>query len=62
MVRFMPDPLSHEEFNTLKRIGILEVKMKETNQSERVANPSVGGRSARMAFFGSGGLPLNDLV
>jgi hypothetical protein len=26
MVRFMPDPLSHEEFNTLKRIGILEVK------------------------------------
>src|SRR6266403_5285810 len=35
MVRFMPDPLSHEEFNTLKRIGILEVKMKETNQSER---------------------------
>jgi len=31
----MPDPLSHEEFNTLKRIGILEVKMKETNQSER---------------------------
>jgi len=30
MVRFMPDPLSHEEFNTLKRIGILEVKMKET--------------------------------
>jgi hypothetical protein len=35
MVRFMPDPVSHEEFNTLKRIGILKVKIEETNRSER---------------------------
>jgi hypothetical protein len=35
MVKFMPDPLSREEFETLKQIGVLPVKMEATNQSEK---------------------------
>jgi hypothetical protein len=35
MVKFMPDPLSHEEFEALKQIGVVPVKMQATNQSER---------------------------
>jgi hypothetical protein len=35
MVRFMPDPLSHEEFETLKQIGVVPVKMAAANHSER---------------------------
>jgi hypothetical protein len=35
MVKFMPDPLSHEEFEALKQIGVEPVKMQVTNQSER---------------------------
>ena len=35
MVKFMPDPLSREEFETLKQIGVLPVKMQATNQSEK---------------------------
>jgi hypothetical protein len=35
MVKFMPDPLSHEEFEALKEIGVVPVKMQATNQSER---------------------------
>ena len=34
MVKFMPDPLSREEFEALKQIGVLPVKMESTNQSE----------------------------
>ena len=34
MVRFMPDPLSHDEFETLKQIGVRPVKMQAANQSE----------------------------
>jgi hypothetical protein len=35
MVKFMPDPLSRKEFQTLKQIGLLPVKMQATNQSEK---------------------------
>jgi hypothetical protein len=35
MVKFMPDPLSREEFETLTQIGVLPVKMQATNQSEK---------------------------
>ena len=35
MVKFMPDPLSHEEFEALKQIGVVPVRMQATNQSER---------------------------
>ena len=35
MVKFMPDPLSHEEFEALKQIGVVPVKMEATNQSEK---------------------------
>jgi hypothetical protein len=35
MVKFMPDPLSREEFEALKQIGVLPVKMEATNQSEK---------------------------
>ena len=35
MVKFMPDPLSREEFETLKQIGVLPVKMQATNQNEK---------------------------
>ncbi len=35
MVKFMPDPLSSEEFDTLKQIGLLPVKMQAANQSEK---------------------------
>jgi hypothetical protein len=35
MVKFMPDPLSREEFEILKQIGILPVKMKVTNHNEK---------------------------
>jgi hypothetical protein len=35
MVKFMADPLSREEFETLKQIGVLPVKMEATNQSEK---------------------------
>jgi hypothetical protein len=31
----MPDPLSCEEFEALKQIGVLPVKMQATNQSEK---------------------------
>ena len=31
----MPDPLSREEFETLKQIGVLPVKMQAANQSEK---------------------------
>ena len=31
----MPDPLSHEEFEALKQIGVVPVRMQATNQSER---------------------------
>jgi len=35
MVNFMPDPLSREEFETLRQIGMVSVKMQVANQSER---------------------------
>ncbi len=35
MVKVMPDPLSHEEFEALKQIGVVPVRMQATNQSER---------------------------
>lgn len=35
MVKFMPDPLSREEFEILKQIGILPVKMKAANHNEK---------------------------
>ncbi len=35
MVKFMPDPLSREEFEILKQIGILPVKMKTANHNEK---------------------------
>ena len=35
MVKFMPDPLSRKEFDTLKQIGLLPVKMQAANQSEK---------------------------
>jgi hypothetical protein len=35
MVKFMPDPLSWEEFETLRQIGMVPVKMQVANQSER---------------------------
>jgi len=35
MVKFMPDPLSHREFEALKKVGVLPVKMKAMNRSER---------------------------
>ena len=35
MVKFMPDPLSRKEFETLKQIGLLPVKMQAANQSEK---------------------------
>jgi hypothetical protein len=35
MVRFMPDALSGEEFQTLTQIGIVPVKMTAANQSEK---------------------------
>jgi hypothetical protein len=35
MVKFMPDPLSHEEFDVLKQIGVLPVKIEAANQSEK---------------------------
>ncbi len=31
----MPDPLSREEFEILKQIGILPVKMNATNHNEK---------------------------
>ncbi len=31
----MPDPLSHEEFEALKQIGVVPVKMQAANQSEK---------------------------
>jgi len=34
-VKFMPDPLSHEEFEALKQIGVVPVKMQAANQSEK---------------------------
>jgi hypothetical protein len=35
MVKFMPDPLSREEFETLRQIGMVPVRMQVANQSER---------------------------
>jgi len=35
MVKFMPDLLSREEFETLKQIGVLPVKMEATNKSKK---------------------------
>jgi hypothetical protein len=35
MIKFMPDPLSDEEFEALKQIGVVPVNMQATNQSER---------------------------
>ena len=35
MVKFMPDPLSRKEFETLKQIGVLAVKAEAENQSEK---------------------------
>ena len=35
MVKFMPDPLSREEFETLKQIGVLPVKVQAANRSEK---------------------------
>jgi len=35
MVKFMSDLLSREEFETLKQIGVLPVKMAATNKSEK---------------------------
>jgi len=35
MVKFMPAPLSNEKFEALKQIGVLPVKMKAINQSEK---------------------------
>jgi hypothetical protein len=35
MVKFMPDPLSREEYETLRQIGVVPVKMQVANQSER---------------------------
>lgn len=35
MVKFMPDPLSREEFETLRQIGMVPVKKQVANQSER---------------------------
>jgi hypothetical protein len=35
MVKIMPDPLSREEFETLKQIGVVPVKMQAINQSEK---------------------------
>ena len=35
MVKFVPDPLSRQEFETLRQIGVLPVKMQATNQSEK---------------------------
>jgi hypothetical protein len=35
MVKFMPDPLSREEYETLRQIGVVPVKMQAANQSER---------------------------
>ena len=34
-MKFMPDPLSREEFEALEQIGVLPVKMAATNQSEK---------------------------
>ena len=31
----MPDPLSREEFETLKQIGVLPVKVQAANRSEK---------------------------
>jgi hypothetical protein len=35
MVKFMSDLLSREEFETLKQIGVLPVKMEARNKSEK---------------------------
>jgi hypothetical protein len=35
MVKFMPDPLSREEFEILKHVGIVPVTMKATNHNEK---------------------------
>jgi hypothetical protein len=35
MVRFMPDPLSRKEYEALKQIGVVPVKMAAANRSER---------------------------
>jgi hypothetical protein len=35
MVKFMPDPLSRKEFQTLKRIGVLPAKIQARNRSEK---------------------------
>ena len=35
MVNFMPDPLSREEFEALRQIGVVPVKMQATNESEK---------------------------
>jgi hypothetical protein len=35
MVKFMPDPLSREEFEILKQVGILPLTMKATNHNEK---------------------------
>jgi hypothetical protein len=34
MVRFMPDPLTRGEFEALRQIGVLPVKMEAANQCE----------------------------
>jgi hypothetical protein len=35
MVKFLPDSLSWEEFEALRQIGMVPVKMQVANQSER---------------------------
>jgi hypothetical protein len=35
MVKFMPDPLTPGEFEALRQIGVLPVKMQAINRSER---------------------------
>ena len=34
MVRFMPDPLTRDEFEELQQIGVLPVKMEAANQGQ----------------------------
>jgi len=35
MMKFMPDPLSRAEFEALKQIGVVPVKMTAANHNER---------------------------
>jgi hypothetical protein len=35
MVKFLPDPLNREEFDVLRQVGILPVKMNATNHNEK---------------------------